>query len=201
LARKPADQTVQREDVLLAAADVFHQRGYQGATMADIAARLNLTAGSLYHHFPAGKRDLLLAVLNDGLDIVLVKVQDLLALEQSPTQTLRQMIQVHVTRITEHRSVGAAMVFEIHTALDLNEDAQGRDTFLQRRDEFERCYRHVIERGIAAKEFHQVDVPLFTKALLGALNWISVWYRPDGRLTGEQIADRMADLYLSSLRC
>src|SRR5207302_3058485 len=136
LARKPADQTVQREDILLAAADVFQQRGYQGATMADIAARVNLTAGSLYHHFPAGKRDLLLAVLNDGLDIVLHKALDILALGLSPSEALRQIIQVHVTGLTEHPSVGAAMVFEIHTALELNEDASARDAFLRRRDEF-----------------------------------------------------------------
>jgi hypothetical protein len=46
-----------------------------------------------------------------------------------------------------------------------------------------------------------VDVGIFTKALLGAHNWVSVWYRPGGRLTGTEIADRIADIFLASLTC
>jgi TetR/AcrR family transcriptional regulator, cholesterol catabolism regulator len=201
VARKPADQTVQREDILIAAANVFQERGYQGATMADIAAKVRLTAGSLYHHFPAGKRDLLLAVLNEGLDIVLKQVDEAIAAGQSPEETLRRMIEIHVLGVTQNQSVGAAMVFEIHTVLDLNEDAAGRDAFLDRRDEFERRYRQVIERGIRDGVFHEVDIPIFTKALLGADNWVSVWYKPGGRLSGKEIAARMADTFLAALRC
>ncbi|MFN8420487.1 MAG: TetR/AcrR family transcriptional regulator, partial [Anaerolineae bacterium] len=56
-----------------------------------------------------------------------------------------------------------------------------------------------IEEGIASGEFRRVDLSVFVKALLGAHNWISVWYHPQGRLSGAQIADRMADLFLKSL--
>ena len=200
MARKPADQTVQRRDILLAAAGVFQERGYEGATMADIARRVNLTAGSLYHHFRAGKRDLLLAVLNEGLDIVLGRVDHILAEGLPPAETLRRLIEAHVVGVTENTSVGAAMVFEIHTVLDLNEDAAGRDAFLRRRHEFEGRYRQVIERGIAEGVFRPVDARIFTKAMLGAHNWVSVWYRPGGRLSGQQIAELMADTFLAALR-
>jgi AcrR family transcriptional regulator len=200
VARKPADQTVQRRDILLAAAGVFQERGYQGATMADIAARVNLTAGSLYHHFPAGKCDLLLAVLNEGLDTVLGEVDQIMAEGLPPAETLRRMIAAHIVGVTENTSVGTAMVFEIRTALDLSEDAAGRDAFLRRRDEFERRYRQVVEQGIAEGVFRKVDVGIFTKAMLGAHNWVSVWYRPSGRLSGQQIAERMADTFLAALR-
>ncbi len=201
MARKPASQTAQRRDILLAAAAVFQERGYQGATMADIAAKLNLTAGSLYHHFPAGKSDLLLAVLNAGLDTVLAQVDHILAEGLPPDETLRRLIETHIVGVTENRSVGAAMVFEIHTALDLTDDAEGREKFLRRRHEFEQRYRQVVERGIAEGKFRAVDVGIFTKAMLGAHNWVSVWYRPDGRLSGREIAARMADTFLEALKC
>ncbi len=71
---------------------------------------------------------------------------------------------------------------------------------MRRRDTFERCYQQVIERGIACGDFQAVDVPIFTKALLGAHNWISVWYRPEGRLNGAQIATKLADTWLAALR-
>ncbi len=197
--RKPASQTVQRDDILLAAATVFRERGYQGATMADIAQRVNLTAGSLYHHFPAGKRDLLLAVLNTGLDLGIQQIDTILAENLSPSQTLRKMISAHVVNVTKNVAVGAALVFEIRALIDLNEDIEARDSFLRRRDEFELRFRRVTEQGIAAGEFMPVDVHIFTKALLGAHNWVSVWYRSDGRLSGEEIADRIADVFLRSL--
>lgn len=180
MARKPADQTVQRDDIVAAAAAVFQERGYQGATMADIAQKVKLTAGSLYHHFPAGKRDLLLAVLSQGLDAALSKIDTILAVKQSPTETLRRMIESHVIGVTQDVAIGAAMVFEIRTVLDLQDDPAGREAVLKRRDEFERRYRQVIEQGIAAGEFRRVDAAIFTKAMLGAHNWISVWYRPMG---------------------
>ena len=41
-----------------------------------------------------------------------------------------------------------------------------------------------------------VDVPIFVKTLLGAHNWVGVWYKPEGRLNGVQIADMIADTML-----
>ncbi|MBZ0275449.1 MAG: TetR/AcrR family transcriptional regulator, partial [Anaerolineae bacterium] len=49
VARKPADQSVSREDIIVAAADVLRRSGYEATTMKDIAAEVNLTAASLYH--------------------------------------------------------------------------------------------------------------------------------------------------------
>ncbi len=88
------------------------------------------------------------------------------------------------------------MVFESRTILEI---PHVREPFLQRRDAFERCYRDVIERGIALGEFAPVDVGVFTKAMLGAHNWVGVWFRPGGRLSGQEIADRMAAVWLSAL--
>lgn len=169
--------------------------------MADIARRVNLTAGSLYHHFPSGKRDLLLAVLNTGLESILLEIDQIMAKGLSPADTLRKMIEAHVLNVTQNVSVGAAMVFEIRILMDLQDDIESRDALLRRRDEFERRYRKVIEQGIAAGVFRPVDVPVFTKAMLGAHNWISVWFRPGGRLSGQEIADRMVDTFLQALRC
>lgn len=195
--RRPASQTVHRQDVLLAAAAVFQERGYEGATMADIARKVNLTPGSLYHHFPAGKRDLLLEVLNTGLDAVLERLDHILAQRLPPAETLRQMIAAHVEAVTANVPIGTAMVFEIRALMVLDDPA--RATFLRRRDAFEGRFRQVVELGIRAGTFRPVDPGVFIKALLGAQNWVGVWYRPDGRLSGPEIAAHMADLFLGAL--
>lgn len=201
MARKPAALTVNRYAILNAAATVFQERGYHGTTMQQIAERVNLTAGSLYHHFPAGKRDLLLAVLNTGLETVLAQVDTIIAQQLEPRATLHAMIRAHVVNVTQNMAVGAAMVFEIRALRDFEDEnaAVERDAFFKRRAAFEGRFRTVIQHGMDTGVFRIVDTGVFTKALLGAHNWVTVWYRPGGRLDGEQIAAQIADVFLTSL--
>lgn len=197
MARKPADQSVSRIDILTAAANVFRKKGYHLAKMADIAADVNLTAGSLYHHFPDGKQQILMAVLNEGLDMITSKVQEVVENEDlSPAEKLRELIYTHILGLTEHVSIAAALVFETRTLLS---DQVARKSYLARRDNFERYYQHVVEAGISEGVFRKVDVPIFTKTLLGAHNWVGVWYRQGGRLSGEEVAHEMAQTFLSAL--
>jgi AcrR family transcriptional regulator len=194
--RKPADQTVNRADILQAAAHVFHDRGYHGATMQDISAEVGLTAGSLYHHFSGGKEAIFVAVLEEGLMHVMADVQAIVESELPPPAKLRQAIRAHVLGVTNHIAIAALMIFEMRTALSLPELPQH---YLAQRDEFEGLYRRMIAEGVESGVFRPVDVGVFTRTLLGASNWVSVWYRPEGRLTGEAIADEIADVFLCAL--
>lgn len=197
MARKPAEQAVHRIDILLAAADVFRRQGYHGAKMADIAAEVDLTAGSLYHHFPGGKQQILREVLFDGLDMVTAEVQAIVEdTTLLPAEKFKKAVRAHVVALTQNVSVAAALVFETRSIL---EDLEAREGYLERRDAFEGLYEQMINSGIAAGVFHAVDVPIFTKALLGAHNWVGVWYRPNGRLSGDMIADEMAEMFLNAL--
>lgn len=209
MARKPADQSVSKEAIIRAAAAVLRRKGYEATTMKDIAAEVNLTAASLYHHFK-NKNALLLAVLEEGMDYAIERIQPIVMSNQPTREKLRQMIAVHVVSLTEYTAVSAAMIFEIGALIGIRIPAgterqalqafyHRRDAFFARRDQFERYFHEVIESGIAAGEFRQVDVPIFVKTMLGAHNWVSVWYRDGGRLDGQGIAAHMADTFLRAL--
>ena len=75
-----------------------------------------------------------------------------------------------------------------------------RALFFARRDEFEDLFRLVVRQGIQNKSFQPVDVGIFTKTMLGAHNWVGVWYKPEGRLSGDQIAELIADTLLRALK-
>lgn len=213
MARKPADQSVNREDIIAAAADVLRENGYDASTMKDIAARVNLTAASLYHHFKS-KDFLLLDVLELGLNHAIEEIEPIAAAEASHADKLRQMIRAHIMGVTSNTAIGAAMVFEIRSLInirstprvasqmepqDVEEFAERRDTFFARRDYFETLFRQVIRDGITAGVFRAVDAAIFTKTMLGAQNWVGVWYREGGRLDGETIAGMIADTFITSL--
>lgn len=194
--RKPAEQTVQPDAILKAAAGVFYRKGYHGATMADIAAEVNLTAGSLYHHFPS-KEDLLCAVLDRGLTQITHEVRAVVESNAAPAGKLRGIVRVHVLSEIEHSNIAAAVIFEGRALLDV---PGVRDQYVRQRDTLEGLYRRVVEDGIATGDFRAVDVGIFVKTLFGALNWVSLWYREDGRLTGPEIADEIAATFLAALR-
>jgi AcrR family transcriptional regulator len=194
--RKPADQTIHAEDILKAAASVFHRKGYHGATMSDIAAEVNLTAGSLYHHFPS-KEDLLVAVLDAGLTQITHEARVIVENQCAPAERLRQIVHIHIQNEIEHGPIAAAIIFEGRALLDIPDV---RDQYIRLRDELERLYRQVIDDGIAAGHFRAVDAGIFVKTLFGALNWVSMWYRDGGRLSGAEIADEIATTFLASLR-
>jgi AcrR family transcriptional regulator len=195
MARKPAEQTVHPDAIIRAAALVFHRQGYHGATMADIAAEVKLTAGSLYHHFP-GKEELLLAVLDRGLAQITREVQAVAASRIPSPDKLRQIVHIHIRSELADAVIAAAVIFESRVLLDI---PGVRDRYVSQRDTLENLYRQVIEQGIAGGDFRAVDVGIFVKTLFGALNWVSVWYRPGGRLTETEIADEIANTFLAAL--
>lgn len=208
MARKPADQSVSRDDIIVAAADVLRENGYDATTMKDIAARVNLTAASLYHHFK-NKDFLLLAVLETGLQQAIDTIEPIVKSNMNAADKLRQMVETHVHRVTLNPGYGAAMVFEmkslknVHSAGRGNGDRQEyierRNKFFDQRDYFEKMFHEIIKEGITKGEFRHVDAAIVAKSMLGAQNWVGVWYKAGGRLTGEQIASIIVDTFLTSL--
>jgi AcrR family transcriptional regulator len=193
---------------------VLRRNGYEATTMKDIAAQVNLTAASLYHHF-TNKDSLLLAVLEGGLEHAIERIEPVVQSSHPYAQKLHEMARCHVMSLTQNMAVGAALVFEMRPLMllkspprngnafahdALHEFLQRRDRFFQRRDYFEELFRCVVRDGIAAGEFTPVNVPIFVKTMLGAHNWVGVWYKDTGALTGEQIADLMAETFVRALR-
>lgn len=212
MARKPADQSVDREEILWAAADVLRRRGYDSATMKDIAAQVNLTAASLYHHFK-NKDFLLLSVLEYGLDLGTKRLEGIVSSQLTCAEKLDAMIRTHITGITQNVAVGTAMVFELRALLNVNlgngrkargpeedEYIERRDRYFERRDYYERMFRDTIVAGVEAGEFRPVDASVVTRTILGANNWVGVWFREEGRLTGDEVATVMVDFFLKGLQ-
>ena len=80
-------------------------------------------------------------------------------------------------------------------------DAVLADTFTLR-DQYEQLFADVIEQGRQNGELRDVDPRLATKPVLGALNWISLWYDPDrGDFASRaRVAEEYADFVLGGLR-
>jgi AcrR family transcriptional regulator len=184
---------MQRGEIIQAAAQIFRQKGYHGTSMQDIADAVALKKASLYHHV-SGKQDILVSILDQALDLLIEDLHSVLEADLSAEQKIRQAMLAYVKRLTQDPDLAAVLLME-HRSLE--DDL--RSDHINRRDRFEGLWRAMIEQGVKEGSFRSMDRSLATFALLGVLNWMITWYRPNGRMPAEAIADQFADLILEGL--
>lgn len=182
-----------REDILDAAAQVFRQKGFHGASMSAIADAVNLQKASLYHHVTS-KQEILLALLERALGLLTAHIAAISTQDIPPDKKLRQMIRAYLSALAENGDLTAVLLFE-HRSLDKKSHAR----HVPQRDKFEGLWRDVLNEGVRTKLFECKDTGMAVRALMGLMNWTLTWYRPDGGKSIEQISDGYADLLFHGL--
>ena len=182
-----------REDILEAAAQVFRQKGFHGASMQDIAKAVSLQKASLYHHV-SSKQELLLALLDRALELLLERISEISNQEISADEKLKQMVRAYLQILAENMDLSAVLLFE-HRSLERKQHAR----HVPNRDRFEALWRDVLAEGVATNLFTCEDPALTARAILGIMNWTITWYRPDGPLEIDEIADHYSNLLLNGL--
>jgi len=182
-----------RDDILDAAAQVIRQKGFHGASMADIAGAVKLQKASLYHHV-SSKQEILLALLDRALEMLFEHISNVTDKSLPPDEKLRQMIHSYLQVMTENGDLAIVLLMEHRS---LSPDLRSRH--VPNRDKFELLWRDVIVDGIAEGVFRDVDPVMATRTLFGIMNWTLTWFQPDGELSIEQITEQYANLLFNGL--
>lgn len=74
-----------------------------------------------------------------------------------------------------------------------------RSLYVARRDEFEAGLLKLIDTGVRRGIYERDDVKLASLAMLGAINWLPKWYRPEGALAPHEVAVRLADFLMRAI--
>lgn len=182
-----------REEILEAAAQIFSQKGYHGTSMQDIAVAVNLQKASLYHHI-SSKQELLLALLNEALDLLIQRITQVANEPGAPDDKLRNAMCVYLETLAEYQDLAGVLLLE-HRSLE----PEYQSLHFPKRDAFERIWLDMIQEGIDQGVFTSAHPSLTARALLGVMNWTITWYRRDGVLTAQEISVQFADLFLHGL--
>jgi len=182
-----------RDDILDAAAQVFRQKGFHGASMSDIAASVNLQKASLYHHVES-KQEILLALLDRALGMLTEHISAIASQDVPADQKLRNMICAYLTALADHADLTTVLLFE-HRSLDKKSHIR----HMPQRDRFEALWRDVFNEGVREKIFDCKDTDMAVRALMGVMNWTLTWYRPEGEKSIEEISNQYADLFFKGL--
>ena len=175
-----------RLDILRAAARVFRRSGVAAAGMREIAEEADLSPGNLYYYF-AGKDELLFFCQDRTVDRMLAAVEAARSSNLPVAEQLRNVIRAHLHYTLEELEGATA-----HLEVDMLAD-ELRKGIIEKRDNYEQAIRALIVKGIKGGEFAPCDAALVARAMLGALNWASRWFRPEGEQSVAAIAEGLAD--------
>lgn len=184
-----------RREIDDVASELFHANGYAATSVRDIARALDIQGASLYAHV-ASKEDVLFSIV-DRAASAFERAADAASGETKtadPLERLAALVEAHVDVVTSDPQRASVFVTEWRHL-----SPERRAGIADRRDAYERRFRDVIIDGIAVGAFRASDTNLAATFILTALNGIAIWYRPDGRLSADRVADHYVDLALRSL--
>ena len=177
-------------ELLREATRLFRERGFHATSMQDLAERLGMNRGSLYHYIESND-DLLRSIVSGALDRHTDRVRPVLDEAAPGGERLRAAIAAHLSFAAAHGDELALIQIELRSLAP-----ERRHEIIARRDAYEALWRGAIEAAIAEGALRRTDVRLAGIAILSACNWFTQWYRPGGPLTVDEIATAFADLFL-----
>ncbi len=170
-----------RESILAAAVQLFAEYGYHAAPLRDIARVAGIQAASIYHHYP-NKQSLLVEIMEVYMKRLNTQLEDIIQKYQDPLQCLQEAIANHIRLHTAHKSEFFIIDTEIRAL-----EGENRVYILSLRDTYETLLRSILNAGMTLGVFRQSDSKVASYAIIAMCTEVATWFRPDGRLTTQQV--------------
>jgi TetR/AcrR family transcriptional regulator, cholesterol catabolism regulator len=191
-----------RQEILRTAARLFQQRGYDATSMNDVAAALKLSKGGLYHHFQS-KDEILFEIMNHAMEITQERVMAPVRSIADPAERLRALIRLHMEVVLSPRDREITVMLHENHPLPPN--------LRKRINSRKKEYVHFVENLIAEvqQQTHRetqhapsggaVSPRAAAFALLGMINWIYQWYKPEGSLQAHNLIPQFTELVFGGI--
>ena len=195
-ARKNADDSKGRHHAILeTAARVICEKGYEGASIQDIAEACGLTKAGLYHHIRS-KEHLLLEIMNYGMDVFEEQVLSQVISIADPVERLQTCMEKNILLVTLGWSKEVTIILHEHATLT----GEARAQINARKKRYVRFLENSFAEAIRDGQIRPVNPTVAAFAFLGMVLWIYKWFRPDGAIDAPTLVREMQDLLFGSLQ-
>ena len=184
----PPTRAAVLDEIVHAAAAAFGEVGYRTATLDVIAERAGLSKVTLYRYV-SSKEDLLSLVVERTIATFRTGLREIVEQRRPADETLRRIVGFQVRLLAENLAF-LTVFFAEESGLPAPMAAQAA----RAKREYDRTIERVVREGVEAGRLRPLPPTLVVFGLLGMCNWLHKWYRPEGALSPEQIADVFVDL-------
>jgi AcrR family transcriptional regulator len=184
----PGQRTTSSPDTAQIIADaaivLFHDQGYHGTSIRDIAREANVGIATLFHHHQS-KHELLRKIMNMGFDDLIADMDRAVAAAgDDPTERLSAAVRMHVRRHCERLMESAIATSEMRSV-----EGPLRDELAAKGDRVHAFFASAIADGVATGEF-VCDTPRETARAVHAMcSAVTGWYQPDGPMSPEDVGE------------
>lgn len=187
---EPSPEFLSRMDeIVAAAADVFHEKGYDAGTLDDVAEALDLRKATLYYYVKS-KSNLLYMVFTRALDVGLASVADYSKIED-PAERLEALIRHQVRMVAE-----APTLFSVFYDSRFRLDDRYKTEVRQRAQRYDAVFASAVEAAAAAGVIGDVNPRYATAVILGMANWSYKWFKP-----GTDSVSELEDTCVNLIMC
>ncbi len=183
-----------RGKLLQTAAHLFRSKGYERTTVRDLAGAVGIQSGSIFHHFKS-KDEILRSVMEETVLYNTALMKASLAEAGSLRERVLALIRCELQSIMG--GTGEAMGVLVYEWRSLSEESQQH--ILQLRDSYEQIWLQVLEEA-RAEGYFAADPFILRRFLTGALSWTTTWFRPEGPMSIDQLAEQALSLVLKETR-
>ena len=167
------------------ACDLFFMHGYESTTLDAVAQQLEVTKPFIYSYY-ATKSDLLYDICRLGISMSLEALQHAAALDRSPSDRLKIIVESVLTIIFEYRKF--IVVYERE---EKNLDPERMREIRELRKLFDHRLADILAEGNSLGDFEIVDPVLTATTIGGMITWVAQWYSPDGKRTQLEVINHI----------
>ena len=182
-----------KEEILKTIAKLFKEKGFYNTSIKDISENVGLKGGSLYYHIKS-KEDALFSVCEDAVNTLLAESEMIVSTEQDPKLKLNKLIESLIEYTVNN--FYKISVFLIETKA-LGDSYQ--KLYIKKRDRFESHFRSVLQEGMNKGVFRKGNIKLMTFGILGMVNWMAIWYKPEGNWDAKKIKKEFIKIVFSGI--
>src|SRR5689334_8689197 len=175
--------------VLQHAAQIFCEKGYEGASMRDLSRAAGMSLAGLYHYFES-KEDLLYLIQKHTFRTIIERLQEKLKESKDAEERVRIFIENHLEYFLANKEAMKVLTHEDETL----KNGRGAEIRAIKREYYKICLDLLEdlrrERGL------QFSGRLAVLGLFGMINWIYTWHNPRVDLDAGELAGEMSSLFL-----
>ena len=184
---------VTKEIIKKAAINLFYKKSYFATSMSNIALDSNIRKASIYYHYACKEDilfDILITTMNELTTHITTSIEGIENIENRMRVAIRAHVKFHCDRQKE-------VLISDSELRGLT--AKNYKSFVALRDAYEKIFQEMLVQGMDQGYFTVCDIKLISYAILTMCTAVANWFKPDGRLSGDNISSIYEELIVTRL--
>ncbi len=176
-----------------AGVQLIYKHGYEAMSLRQLASEVGLQSGSLYKYFE-NKQSLLFDIVRDHMEDLIANAEAAMTGIDGPLERLKAFVDFHL----RYHMTRSAHVFIANMEIRSLDEAH-RAVAVEMRRRYEHLLEDALREGADQGVFRVPEPMVSTYAIISMLTGICMWYRPDGRLSQDELVAIYTDLVVGGV--